>query len=201
MSFSLSSRAPSGPRRRSLLVGAAGVGLLAGCSSGGEGSDGGSGRSELELARARAARDSEGLVERYDLVLAAHPDLTALLTPLRAEIVRHAEAFGGAKGAGASEAGASPSGSSSSSGAPSPSGTPSSSASASAAPVPSASASAAPVPDDPGAALTELAAAERALADKRAKALLRVPGEVARLMASVAAAGAGHAYMLTEDAK
>ncbi|MFF7392739.1 hypothetical protein ACFZAE_30385 [Streptomyces scabiei] len=191
MSFSLSSRAPSGPRRRSLLVGAAGVGLLAGCSSGGEGSDGGSGRSELERARARAARDSEGLVERYDLVLAAHPDLTALLTPLRAEIVRHAEAFGGAKGAGASEAGASPSGSSSSSGAPSPSGTPSS----------SASASAAPVPDDPGAALTELAAAERALADKRAKALLRVPGEVARLMASVAAAGAGHAYMLTEGAK
>ncbi|WP_308010924.1 hypothetical protein [Streptomyces sp. AC495_CC817] len=191
MSFSLSSRAPSGPRRRSLLVGAAGVGLLAGCSSGGEGSDGGSGWSELERARARAARDSEGLVERYDLVLAAHPDLTALLTPLRAEIVRHAEAFGGAKGAGASEAGASPSGSSSSSGAPSPSGTPSS----------SASASAAPVPDDPGAALTELAAAERALADKRAKALLRVPGEVARLMASVAAAGAGHAYMLTEGAK
>lgn len=191
MSFSLSSRAPSGPRRRSLLVGAAGVGLLAGCSSGGEGSDGGSGSSELERARARAARDSEGLVERYDLVLAAHPDLAALLTPLRAEVVRHAEAFGGAKGAGAGEASASPSGSPSSSDAPSPSGTPSS----------SASASSAPVPDDPRAALTELAAAERALADKRAKALLRVPGEVARLMASVAAAGAGHAYMLTEGAK
>jgi hypothetical protein len=57
------------------------------------------------------------------------------------------------------------------------------------------------VPDSPGAALAELAAAERRLADRRAKALLEVPGEVARLMASVAAAGAGHAYMLTEGAK
>ena len=41
------------------------------------------------------------------------------------------------------------------------------------------------------AALAGLAAAERALADRRAKALLDVPGELARLLASVAAAGAG----------
>ncbi|MDX3645073.1 hypothetical protein [Streptomyces sp. MB09-02B] len=174
-----------------MLVGAAGAGLLAGCSSGGEGSDGGSGASEVERARARVARDSEGLAERYDLVIAAHPDLATLLSPLRAEVVRHAGAFGGVKGAGAGRASASPSGSPSPSDAPASSGSPSS----------SASASSAPVPDDPGAALTELATAERALADKRAKALLRVPGEVARLMASVAAAGAGHAYVLTEGAK
>lgn len=181
MSFSLSSRALSGPRRRSLLVGAAGAGLLAGCSSGAPGSDGGDGASQVERARARVARDSERLVERYDLVIAAHPDLASLLTPLRAEAVRHAKAFGGGKGAGARGASASPSGSPSAS--------------------PSASASPSSVPADPGAALTELAAAERRLADSRAKALLGVPGELARLMASVAAAGAGHAYVLTEGAK
>ncbi|MFM9454300.1 hypothetical protein [Streptomyces europaeiscabiei] len=187
MSFSLSSRALSGPRRRSLLVGAAGVGLLAGCSSGGEGSDAaGSGPSVVERARARVARDSEALVERYDAVIAAHPDQTALLTPLRAEVVRHARAFGSAKKAGAGETGAGEA-----------SASPSGSASASASPSPSSS----PVPEDPEAALAELAAAERSLADRRAKALLEVPGEVARLMASVAAAGAGHAYVLTEGTK
>ncbi|WP_408995088.1 hypothetical protein [Streptomyces europaeiscabiei] len=187
MSFSLSSRALSGPRRRSLLVGAAGVGLLTGCSSGGEGSDAaGSGPSVVERARARVARDSEALVERYDAVIAAHPDLTALLTPLRAEVVRHARAFGSGKTAGAGEAGAGEA-----------SASPSGSASASASPSPSSS----PVPEDPEAALAELAAAERSLADRRAKALLEVPGEVARLMASVAAAGAGHAYVLTEGTK
>ncbi len=187
MSFSLSSRALSGPRRRSLLVGVAGVGLLAGCSSGGEGSDAaGSGPSVVERARARVARDSEALVGRYDAVIAAHPDQTALLTPLRAEVVRHARAFGSAKKAGAGETGAGEA-----------SASPSGSASASASPSPSSS----PVPEDPEAALAELAAAERSLADRRAKALLEVPGEVARLMASVAAAGAGHAYVLTEGTK
>lgn len=54
---------------------------------------------------------------------------------------------------------------------------------------------------DERAALAELAAAERALADRRAKALLDVPGELARLLASVAAAGAAHAYLLNEGAK
>lgn len=180
MSFSLPSRALSGPRRRSLIVGAAGAGLLVGCSSGGEGSGAaGSGASEVDKARARVVRDSEALVERYDAVIAAHPDLAALLTPLRAEVVRHARAFGGGKRTGTAS--------------PSPSG--SSSASASASPSPS------PVSEDPKVALAALGAAERKLADRRAKALLEVPGEVARLMASVAAAGAGHAYLLTEGAK
>ncbi|WP_307835407.1 hypothetical protein [Streptomyces adelaidensis] len=176
MSFTVPSRTPSGPRRRSLLVGAAGAGLLVGCSSGGEGPDAaGGGTSAAERARTRVARDSGELVERYDAALAAHPDLTALLTPLRAETVRHARAFGGGKSTG--ETSASPSAS------------------------PSASAVPSPVPEDPKSALAELAAAERALADRRAKALLEVEGEVARLMASVAAAGAGHAYLLTEGAK
>ena len=44
-----------------------------------------------------------------------------------------------------------------------------------------------------------LAAAERSLSDRRTAALLRAPGELARLLASVAAAGAAHVYLLTED--
>ncbi|MCL6739264.1 hypothetical protein [Streptomyces neyagawaensis] len=196
MSFSLPSRAPSGPRRRTLLAGAAGLGLLVGCSSGAEGSDSaGESPSATEKARAGAARDSEALVERYDAVLAAHPDLAGLLTPLRAEAVRHAEAFGGGKRS------AKPSASSSASSSASPSPSQSQSPSATASASPSASGGPDPVPAEPKAALAELAAAERKLADRRGKALLEVPGELARLMASVAAAGAGHAYMLTEGAK
>jgi hypothetical protein len=49
-------------------------------------------------------------------------------------------------------------------------------------------------------ALAGLAAAERSLADRRAAAVLTVPGELARLMASVAAAGAGHAALLADPA-
>lgn len=170
-------RSLTGPRRRTLLASAAGAALLAGCSSGSEDSDGGTSGSPsvAERARARAAMDSEGLVERYDAVLAAHPVLADLLGPLRAAAVRHAEAFGGGRKASDS---ASPSGS------PAPSGSPS-----------------AAVPGDERAALAELAATERALADRRAKALLDVPGELARLLASVAAAGAAHAYLLNEGAK
>ncbi|MFI1365299.1 hypothetical protein [Streptomyces griseochromogenes] len=68
-------------------------------------------------------------------------------------------------------------------------------------PSPKASTASPTVPATEKDALAELAAAERALADRRAKALLDVEGELARLMASVAAAGAVHAYLLTEGAK
>ncbi|MEU0130414.1 MULTISPECIES: hypothetical protein [unclassified Streptomyces] len=64
-----------------------------------------------------------------------------------------------------------------------------------AAPAPSASAT------DAKAALRELAAEERRVADDRAAALLKADPELARLLASVAAAGAAHAYLLTELAK
>jgi hypothetical protein len=50
-------------------------------------------------------------------------------------------------------------------------------------------------------ALAELATAERTLADERTKVLVQAPGELARLLASVAAAGAAHAFLLTEGAK
>ncbi|MFC9958440.1 hypothetical protein ACFVIB_13940 [Streptomyces nigra] len=174
-------RALPGPRRRTLLASAAGAALLAGCSAGPADPDGGTGGSPslAERARARAARDSEDLVARYDAVLAAHPAVERLVAPLRAEAVRHMEAFGGGASAPSS----------------SPSATPSPSASSS----PSASVRA--VPADQRDALTELAAAERTLADERAKALLGLPGELARLLASVAAAGAAHAFLLTEGAR
>ncbi|MFH8469814.1 hypothetical protein [Streptomyces sp. NPDC017991] len=188
MPFTLPSRTPSGPRRRSLLAGAAGAGtvLLAGCSDSDSASGTTSGSSSAAArARARAARDSEQLARRYEAVLAAHPALGTRLSPLLAEVVRHAEAFGGGKRA-------------------KPSADPSADASASASPTPSASASASPSPEAPATekeARGELAAAERALADRRMKALADVPGELARLLASVAAAGAGHAFLLTEDKK
>ena len=161
---------PSGPRRRSLLASVAGGALLAGCSDGtGSTEEGTAGSpSVVERARVRAAQDSRGIVERYDAVLAAHPALAERLGPLRAEAVRHVEAFG--ERVAKSSPVASP-----------------------ASPSPSVTA-----PTTEKDALAQLAAAERALADRRAKALLDVPGELARLLASVAAAGAGHAYLLME---
>ncbi|MET9792246.1 hypothetical protein [Streptomyces canus] len=163
---------PSGPRRRSLLASVAGGALLVGCSDGtGSTEEGTAGSpSVVERARVRAARDSRGIVERYDAVLAAHPALAERVGPLRAEAVRHVEAFG------ETVAKSSP--------------TPTASK---ASPSPSVT-----VPATEKDALAQLAAAERALADRRAKALLDVPGELARLLASVAAAGAAHAYLLME---
>ncbi|MFB7934703.1 hypothetical protein ACFC4C_36935 [Streptomyces sp. NPDC056039] len=176
MPFSPSPRARSGPRRRSLLaVGPAAL-ALAGCTAGGEDSgDPGDGPSAADRrARARAARDSEELAERYDAVIAARPELAERLRPLRGEVVRHARAFDGNRKASPS---------------------PSVSSSASSA---SSSPSAAAVPGNDRDALAVLAAAERDLADRRAKALVGVDGELARLLASVAAAGAAHVYLLTE---
>ncbi|WP_328750911.1 hypothetical protein OHT57_35855 [Streptomyces sp. NBC_00285] len=168
-------RTPTGPRRRSLLASVAGGALLVGCSDGAASTEEGTAGSPsvVERARVRAARDSRGMVERYDAVLAAYPTLAVRLGPLRAEAVRHTEAFGATvTKASATASDASPS-----------------------APAPT------PVPATEKDALSGLAVAERALADRRATALLDVPGELARLLASVAAAGAAHAYLLTEGAR
>ncbi|MFD0317597.1 hypothetical protein [Streptomyces flavalbus] len=177
MPFSPPQRTPSGPRRRSLLASAAGTALLVGCSGGSE--DAGDARSArpsaADRARARAARESQALAERYDAVLAAHPALAGRLRPLREEVVRHVKAFGGVPGPSASA---------------SPSESPSASSTGRAA-----------VPGTEEAALAELAAVERTLADRRAEALLELPGETARLLASVAAAGSAHAYLLTGTPK
>ncbi|MGW0967147.1 hypothetical protein [Streptomyces sp. NPDC002516] len=221
MSFPLPSRTPSGPRRRTLLAAAAGAFALAGCSAPEPSGDttGGS-PSAADRARARAARDSLSLSDRYTAVIAAHPQLAERLGPLRAEVVRHATAFGG----GSAGATASSSGSASAPGSASPSApesaSPSTSASATGSPSASASASASASVSEPASAsgsatagaspgvaarpkdaLAELASAELALADERTQALVTVPGELARLLASVAAAGAAHAFLLTKAAK
>lgn len=186
MPYPSSPRARSGPRRRSLLAVAPAALLVAGCSAEPGKPDAGAGRpSAADRTRARAARDSLELAGRYDAVVAAHPRLAGRLGPLRAEVVRHAEAFGG-------RAEVPPSSSPSASSSPSPSPSPSGSGTASPAP------SRAAVPVKEKDALAELAAAEREIADRRTAALLDAPGELARLLASVAAAGAAHVYLLTE---
>lgn len=174
MPFTPPSRTLSGPRRRTLLASAAGAFALVGCSAPESSTDttGGS-PSAADRARARATRDSRALAERYATVITAHPALAERLRPLRAEVVRHAAAFDTGEPATASAS-------------------PSTSVSPSASPA---------VPADEKGALADLAAAERTLADQRTKALLDVPGELARLLASVAAAGAAHAYLLTEGTK
>ncbi|MET8452854.1 hypothetical protein [Streptomyces sp. NPDC005209] len=177
MPFPSPSRTPSGVRRRSLFASAASAALLAGCAAEPRPDAGRSGPSAVDRARARAARDSRGLLEQYDAVIAAHPALAERLAPLRATVAAHAAAF--------------------EDGTPSPSATSRSASAASAGASATASASPA-VPTREKDALAGLAAAERALADRRAKALPDLPGEPARLLASVAAAGAAHAYLLTE---
>ncbi|MFE6161713.1 hypothetical protein ACFQ7F_22695 [Streptomyces sp. NPDC056486] len=182
-SYPTPSHARSGPRRRSLLTGAAaaaGTVLLSGCS-GSDSTDADERPSAAARLRAHAARDSGELLGRYDAVLAAHPALAGRLDPLRAEVKRHEKAF--------AEGSTPPS---SSSAPPAPSGSPATSASP--APKPS-------VPKDEKDAVRELAEAERDLAKRRGSALLDAPAELARLLASVAAAGAAHAYLLTEGDK
>ncbi|CAL9403010.1 hypothetical protein [Streptomyces sp. enrichment culture] len=199
MSFPLSPRARSGPRRRSLLAAAPAALLVAGCSAGSDDPGGPTAArpSAAERTRAGAARDSRALAERYDAVAAAHPKLADRLRPLRADVVRHAEAFeAGADGSASPTPSVSASSASSASSAPS---APSAGATAAAAPssVPSASASSA-VPANQKDALAQLAAAEREIADRRAEELLTAPAELARLLASVSASGAAHVYLLTE---
>ncbi|WP_406863449.1 hypothetical protein ABZO31_24660 [Streptomyces sp. HUAS MG47] len=172
--------------RRALL--AAGAATLAACSAPAEeaapkplSAAERAARAELALRR-RAVATSTALRDRYDAALTAHPALKARLTPLRTSAAAHAKALaeglpeaGGAQRATGGSAGrvtAAPSGT--------PSATP-----------------AAAVPADPAAAVRELAALARRTADAHGAALLDAPPEYARLLASVAAAAATHAYLLT----
>ncbi|MER6781829.1 MULTISPECIES: hypothetical protein [unclassified Streptomyces] len=174
---------PSRPSRRSLLAGAAGVAgaaLLTGCSDGGGSPDTGGGVPLERRMRETAVRESERLLERYDATAAAHPALAARLAPLRSAVAAHAGALASADAATGRTPGSAP-----------PSASPSSAAAG--APVPSAD----PVPQKAEEALSALADAERSLAEARTVTLAGAPGELARLLASVAACGAVHAYLLT----
>ncbi|MFZ3494338.1 hypothetical protein ACODT5_14135 [Streptomyces sp. 5.8] len=186
------------PSRRGLLAGAAGIAgaaLLSGCSD--DGPPAAAPEVPLERRmRETAVRESERLLERYDATAAAHPALAVRLAPLRASVAAHTAAL-------ADEGSRSPAPSSS----PSRSAAPASSASASApsSAVPSGAAAAAPdasaaaVPPAPADALTALADAERSLAEARTISLAGAPGELARMLASVAACGHVHAYLLTSN--
>ncbi|MFC9890031.1 hypothetical protein [Streptomyces pilosus] len=178
MPFPSSPPARSGPRRRFLLAVAPAALLAAGCSAGSEKPEGSGRPSAADRVRARAAVDSRELAGRYDAVVAAHPGLAGRLRPLRAEVTAHARAFGDGGGDAAKAS-------------PSPSG---SGTAAPASPAPTRAA----VPVKEKDALAELAAAEREIADRRTRELLDAPDELARLLASVAAAGAAHVYLLTE---
>ncbi|TFE53474.1 hypothetical protein E3E14_09235 [Streptomyces sp. ICN441] len=205
-------------RRALLAAGAAATAAaLTGCSTDEPGPRPATLRSEsAETAlRERSAGLSAALLLRYDAVLTAHPALAARLSPLRADVVRHVEALAPTGSRLLPRTPPSPSASRP----PSPaqvspvavppgrvSPLPVSPAPAASGPArPAASSPAAPalppVPADAGAAVRELAAAERSTADAHAAALSAAPPEYARLLASVAAAGAVHAYLLTEGSR
>ncbi|MDH6542984.1 hypothetical protein ACFXJO_19860 [Streptomyces lavendulae] len=180
---------PPRPSRRSLLTGAAGAAgaaLLAGCTGGGGPSGDGTGIPLERRMREGAVRDSARLLERYDATVAVHPGLAERLAPLRAAVAAHSAAL------------AFPAPAATRSASPSPSASPSASAAAAAAtPSGSTAAGRADVPPKPAEALSALADAERSLSEARTIALAGAPGELARLLASVAACGAVHAYLLT----
>ncbi|MFD9354291.1 hypothetical protein [Streptomyces sp. NPDC060031] len=181
------------PSRRSLLAGAAGVAgavLLTGCSDGSPAEEDFGIPLERRM-RETAVRDSERLLERYDATTAAHPALAQRLGPLRAAVAAHAAALAveGPEARPGSGAGSGPG-----SGAR-PNGKASAAPAGSAAPA--AAPSGEPVPPKPADALTELADAERSLAEARTISLAGAPGELARMLASVAACGHVHAYLLT----
>ncbi|MFE3369378.1 hypothetical protein [Streptomyces sp. NPDC059173] len=125
--------------------------------------------------REKAVRDGARLLARYDLVAEAHPATAAGLMPLRAAVAEHGKALAPPHAKDEPKKGAPRSDAP-----PAPPG---------------------PVSADPKAAVRELAAAERRRADGYAEALLTAGPELARLLASVAAAAAAHAYLLTELAE
>ncbi|AQU66261.1 hypothetical protein BBN63_08355 [Streptomyces niveus] len=190
-------------RRGALLaVGAAAGGLLTACTDGDDGSRGPTSAAAVRAAKAlrvKSAGTSRELLRQYDAVLERHPDQATRLTPLRSAVARHVTALSPPQPPKKKGGSAKPSPSLPASSVPSsaPSSAPSlgtaagDTGDAASGPAPS-------VPADPGAAIRELAAAERRASDAHADALVHAPPELARLLASLAAADAAHAYLLTE---
>ncbi|MGI5348484.1 hypothetical protein ACQEU8_09845 [Streptomyces sp. CA-250714] len=205
------SPAAARPRRRSVLTGALGatgaafgLPLVAACSDEEtRGSADGERADATRRLRRSAARDSEHLLARYEGTVEVHAALAARLRPLRDEVARHVRVLRGSE-----------------SGTRAPSPAPSASRGSrppSASPAPTRSGQPDGGPDSPSerppkpdtasvpgtekAALTALAEAERKLAAARTKALGGAPPEFARLLASVAACGSAHGYLLDEHSK
>ncbi|MFJ5110613.1 hypothetical protein ACIQAD_08100 [Streptomyces sp. NPDC088551] len=169
-----------------MAAGATTAGLLTGCSQDSPAADSPAGiarAAEIERAlRVRAAGTHRELLGQYDAVLKRHPGQRERLAPLRAAVVRQLAALAPESGS------ASP--------AASPSAAPSAPVTA-AAPAPGAPG----VPAEPAAALRALAATERRTSGAHTAALMEAPPELARLLASLAAANAAHAFLLTEGSR
>ncbi|MFE5791269.1 hypothetical protein ACFQ8C_01705 [Streptomyces sp. NPDC056503] len=145
--------------------------------------------------RRRAVTASRTLLDRYDAALAAHPALHARVAPLRASVAAHVRALGEGDRPAATP------GTATGTATPAATGSDTGTGSPSAAPTAGTGTAGKAVPADPKAALRELAGAARAASDAHTAELLAAPPEYARLLASVAAAGATHAYLLTEGAR
>ncbi|MFF1422814.1 hypothetical protein [Streptomyces sp. NPDC058280] len=163
-----------------MAASASAAGLLTACSStdpadGGAGGPAGAARAESAL-RLRSFGTSRALLGQYDAVLELHPGESEQLAPLRAAVARHVSALA-PKAPGSAKP------------------------SASATPSKSAAPGSAVVADEPADALKALAAAERRTAAAHTSALMEAPPELARLLASLAAASAAHAYLLTEGSR
>jgi hypothetical protein len=184
---------PAGPRRRSMVAGTLGTlgplgaltTLTTGCSGdGGSADDGQTAAAEKRLRR-QATRQSLDLLARYDATADTHSGLADRLRPLRAATLRHAEVLSGENRDGDNKG----------SGNGGPGGSPGKKGK-------DGKHSRPRVPDDEKTALTALGDAERRTVQARTAALMKAPPETARLLASLAAAGAAHAYLLgVEDGK
>ncbi|MFF2010861.1 hypothetical protein ACFVWY_17585 [Streptomyces sp. NPDC058195] len=168
----------TGTTRRGALTatGAAALGaVLAGCGDG-AGREGGSGRSGATAAEQAAAVRAEKRIRsaaaRTSLELLGRYEKTAGAHPSAAAALAPLRDASRAHAEALAPAGGR----------------------AAAAPSPAA-------PDGARTAVKELAAAERRAADDRLAALVEAPPELARLLASVAAANAAHAFVLTGLAK
>lgn len=90
----------AGPTRRSVLAGFGAFAALslgaAACTSDDSGPTPQQRKADDEI-RERARAASAALLDRYDAVIAAHPDLTARLRPYADEIGQHLTALGGTR--------------------------------------------------------------------------------------------------------
>jgi hypothetical protein len=151
-----------------LLAGGAAAGL-GGVLAGCSGGDGAEDEPADDAGmRRRAARDSTALLARYEATAEAHPALRTTLAPFREVVAAHLTALADGGRAGSAAGGGGGGG-------------------------------AAPgVPEDESEAIAALIDAERQTAQQRHRALEEAPPELARLLASMAAAGSAQAYLLSE---
>ncbi|MCH6162929.1 hypothetical protein [Streptomyces marispadix] len=197
---------PPGPRRRSMVAGTLGAlgpfaavgriaaaattavpvgAVLTGCSADGSDADAAQATAADKRLRREATRQSLDLLARYDATADTHSSLADRIRPLREATMRHAEVLSGDDeknhGAGRGRHGRGSDGGGRGDGGTADK---------------HGEQRRPRVPGDEKAALASLGDAERRTAAARTAALMKAPPETARLLASLAAAGAAHAYLL-----